>query len=199
MPVFQTPTLLSLEADAKRLEVDRANTYLVSYPEFLAYFQNIATIKHHHLIIGAHFTYGWMPKILTLGKRDINQAAELLNQIKSGNSIGTGSLQLLKEIVNNSTVGLSKLLHFVNPNLCAIWDSHVAHYLLGRPCPQNWIGDLTLYRDYLQLCQGIVQLPDYKGIHEVVTEKVGYSMSSLRTLELLMFRSSQEISKSIRT
>ena len=43
MPVFQTPTLLSLEADAKRLEVDRANTYLVSYPEFLAYFQNIAT------------------------------------------------------------------------------------------------------------------------------------------------------------
>lgn len=139
-----------------------------------------------------------MPKILTLGKRDLNQAAELLNLIRSGNSIGTDGLQSLKEIVNNSTVGLSKLLHFVNPNLYAIWDSNVAHYLLGRPCPQNWIGDLTLYTDYLQLCQDIVQLPDYKSIHEVVTDKVGYSMSSLRTLELLMFRSAQETNKAIR-
>lgn len=198
MPSFQTPTLLSLEADAEQLQVDCVNTYLVSYPEFLAYFQNVATIEHHHVVIGAHFTYGWMPKILTLGKRDLNQAAELLNLIKSGNSIGIEGLRLLKEIINNSTVGLSKLLHFVNPHLYAIWDSHVAHYLLGRPCPQNWIGDLTLYMDYLQLCQGIVQLPDYKGIHEVVTEKVGYSMSSLRTLELLMFRSAQETNKAIR-
>lgn len=44
----------------------------------------------------------------------------------------------------------------------------------------------------------IVHLPDHKSIHDVVTEKVGFSMSSLRTLELIMFRSGQETNKAIR-
>jgi hypothetical protein len=36
---------------------------LLAYPEFVAYFAALDTITEHHLIIGVHFVYGWMPRV----------------------------------------------------------------------------------------------------------------------------------------
>ena len=49
----------------------------------------------------------------------------LLNKAKSGNLLNSEELEIVKKCVNNSLVGTSKLLHFINPSIYAIWDSKI--------------------------------------------------------------------------
>lgn len=41
-------------------------------------------------------------------------------------------LSMLKGFANNSTVGASKVLHFLNPKVYSIWDSRVARQFLWK-------------------------------------------------------------------
>ena len=52
-----------LAAAARKADFTSMETYLVSYPEFVRYFQQIDVIDRHHLIVGASMVYGWMPTI----------------------------------------------------------------------------------------------------------------------------------------
>jgi hypothetical protein len=62
-------------------------------------------------------------------------------------------------VINNSMVGVSKLLHFINPERYAIWDRRVASY------PQrtyHWSG---AYLDYLALCHTLVGDARFLPVH----------------------------------
>ena len=67
-----------------------ANTsYHLAYQAFLRYFADLDFITRHELIIGAHFTYGWMPRILTLhgDLAQLDDAAHILTETKHGQSL----------------------------------------------------------------------------------------------------------------
>lgn len=55
-------TFLQLTNIANNFKSTEEN-YLLSYPYFLNYFQNLESINLENLVIGISFTYSWMPTI----------------------------------------------------------------------------------------------------------------------------------------
>lgn len=98
----------------------------------------------------AHMVYGWMPTILNIdkdkkGKKEqpsnewLNNFNEALETFKSDFNEITKIKEIIdknrlnkivenvKKITNNSVIGASKLLHFINPEFFPIYDSRVFH------------------------------------------------------------------------
>lgn len=128
--LISTYTQDRLLKDAKSIVIPKEEQYLTAYKEFINYFENLDKLSEHHIIIGISFTYSWMPTILDFRSNKIIEATQILNYAKQGNRPSLTELDILKSCFNNSLVGSSKLLHFINPNKFAIWDSRVYRYLL---------------------------------------------------------------------
>lgn len=159
----------------------------VSYSEFLKYFNELETITKHNLIIGINFTYGWMPTIFEFCSSQFDEALIILNNAKHGKIPTAEELAVLKRLLNNSLVGTSKLLHFINPSIFAIWDSRVFRYLTGKEPHDYRIGNFESFLSYLTFCAYLTKVPSYEKVHLSITEKVGYAMTKFRTAELIMY------------
>ena len=174
--------------DEQRVSFQPEDSYLLSYQEFVRYFADRDTITAHDFVIGAHFVYGWMPTILELKNVRANtpKVVAVLNSVKRGEAIGVDELTLLKETINNSLVGPSKLLHFVNPQSYAIWDSRVFRYIHGKVPWDYQIGNPHKYLEYLALCKEMTRDSRFPPIHHSMNAKIGYLVSAYRALELVM-------------
>jgi len=166
---------------------DKINSYKISYPHFLKYFEDKANIDEHNLIIGINFVYGWMPTIFNYCSASFKDALVILNRAKQGYIPTKSELDSLKGLFNNSLVGTSKLLHFINPECFAIWDSKVYKYLTKNNANQNSISKSESYLAYLEFCKELTEKEEYKKIHSQVCNAVGYEMTKFRTAELIMF------------
>lgn len=134
--------------------------------------------------------YGWMPTILDLYTKkpniDLPIAAGLLNTVKVTGTLADAQIEQLACLVNNSLVGASKLLHFISPHKFAIWDSKVYAFVHQKKA-NNEIREVSKYRRYLGLLSRHEQDSRFSGFHASVNNKIGYEVSSLRTLELIMY------------
>ena len=181
--------------DYQKLNIDYKQSYLKSYPVFIEYFKNLNEIKYANLVIASHFVYGWMPTILYLGEFDIENTLEILNKTKKCENLSFEEISLIKKNINNSMVGTSKLLHFINPKEFAIWDSRIVRYITGKKHPYG-IDKYENYVHYNYILKNVV-CSDFR-IQEIIKEfKMGFScennsMSDLRAIELILF----EIDKS---
>lgn len=187
---------LCKDTSSVREALKTQKSYIISYHEFVKYFSDLKEVTKHHLIIGIHFVYGWMPTILELypkSEETFDEAVIILNKAKnrSGLLLSVDDLNKLKELFNNSLVGTSKLLHFINPEQYAIWDSRVYRYLTGKEA-HNKIGNPDLYLDYLSLCKEIAARKEYDEIHKEITNAVGYDVTKTRSIELIMFCSGKK-------
>jgi hypothetical protein len=159
----------------------------IAYAEFVRYFKDRPIISLHDLVIGINFTYGWMPTIFEFQSVQFDEAVSILNNTKKGVLPSSTELELLKGLFNNSLVGTSKLLHFVNPNIVAIWDSRVYRYLNGNEPHGYRIGNIESFLDYLKFCEYLIRIEGYNQIHSSIEQKIGYSLSKLRSAELIMY------------
>ncbi len=159
----------------------------ISYQEFIMYFNRIKTITKHDLIIGINFTYGWMPTIFEFQSDQFEESIEILNRARKGVVPKVEELIILKGLFNNSLVGSSKLLHFINPEIFAIWDSRVYLYLTGNPPYDYRINKFEDYLSYLNFCDYLTNIPEYEMIHNNVINIIGYPMTKYRTAELIMY------------
>ncbi|GAT64288.1 hypothetical protein [Paludibacter jiangxiensis] len=202
---FSGLNLERIERDAKHFHPDCLKTdeksYLESYPIFVNYFKQITgEITKEHLIIAAHFVYGWMPTILTLNTGNSKKVLELLNRVRAGSLLKEDELKTIKECVNNSMVGTSKLLHFINPEVYAIWDSKVFFYIrrtknetVDKIISTYGIEKEQNYRAYLKALQDIIQDIRFEDIYTDVLNKLNklqlgnWAISKLRAAELIMF------------
>ena len=179
------PALFSrLQKDSEKLILSSDDSYLRAYPEFIRYFKDIDTINQHHLTIGIHFTYGWMPTIFQFQSNEFGEAINILNRAKKGEIPKVEELQTLKGLLNNSMVGTSKLLHFINPDKFAIWDSRVFRYLTRMEPHQNRIGNCQSYLEYLALCQDLIAQDGFSALRERMKD---HEMTDLRVVEFIMF------------
>ena len=176
--------------DAKKISKDDIKSveiYLRSYPEFLKHFSNVECFDKHNIIIGTHLVYGWMPTIIKLRSENYCDIIPILNQVKDGEIIDSENIDALKKFINNSIVGASKLLHFINPENYAIWDSRVCNYLKKNESISYKVDNINSYQQYLKFCRNIAKDNQYNEAHEIIEKLVGYKMSNLRTIELIMF------------
>jgi len=181
--------------DERKVILRATDSYLLSYPEFITYFANLETITRHSLVIGAHFTYGWMPTILTLKferqepEDALSGAVAILNEAKRGRLAGEKELEVLRDLINNSVVGASKLLHFINPHVYAIWDSNVYTYVNGKQPYHYQVNSPRNYLAYLDNCEEITRDKGFDHVHRSMNEKIGYEVTAYRALELVMYAS----------
>lgn len=174
--------------DANDLNMDKGDSYLLAYPYFLAFFEPKTTLTEQDLVIGIHFTYGWMPTIFKFEDTEkIPSALEILNRAKANKSIAVGDLHILKTLFKNSLVGTSKLLHFMNPQAFAIWDSRVFRYLTQQYPTNEKMGNCVAYLEYLAFCKGLIVDSQFAACRLEVEKQVGYSMTEMRIVELVMF------------
>lgn len=188
---FNTLTLERLRQASEHIkppEYDRGKSYLNSYPSILAHFKTLreSAINRDQFIVACHIVYGWMPKVLTIHERYVDSAVAALNKAREGESLDVADLEALKKAVNNSMVGVSKLLHFLDPETYAIWDSKVCSYILGRKA-YTQVNNPEYYLAYLNRIRELTQEADYPEIHEKVRAMVGYSITKLRSIEVVMF------------
>lgn len=163
--------------------------YLKVYPEFLGYFERIketGKIERHHLVISSHFVYGWMPTIMYLDLKTEELALKYLNAALKGYFLKSKELEVLKKTISGSMVGLSKLLHFVNPREYAIWDRRVFRYLTGARA-QYGIENADMYLDYLAGMKKITEHEAYPALHEKIEKHFEYPLHPMRAIEIVMF------------
>ena len=177
-----------LEPTTKILPDD---SYVVAYPYLLDYFNAKAPIAAGDVVRGAHMAYGWMPTILELypepGANDLSAAAALLARAKRGGVLTASELETLAALVNNSLVGASKLLHFVAPANYAIWDSKVYSFVHEKRPHHYRVNNVTTYIDYLNLLKDLATRSEFPAFNASVEAKLGYRVTPLRSLELVMF------------
>lgn len=169
-------------------------SYIISYPHILAYFQNKESYHEGDIVCGAHVVYGWMPTILHiyLKNKPLNLAgaARLLTQVKQGHTLNNNEIELIMGMINNSLVGTSKLLHFIAPERYAIWDSKICGYYLKKKPNQNQINNASTYQNYLYQLLNLQKDLRFPAFHESVNKKLGYQVSCIGALELILFLNS---------
>lgn len=181
----------TIRKDSENIIWSDYDSYLETYPEFIQYFRNIDRIERHHLIISSHFIYGWMPTILNIDLKSINEVLRLLNEVKSGKLLTVEELMILKKCINNSLVGLSKLLHFINPRSYAIWDSRIFRYLTEKKSSYG-IDNPNTYLEYLNGIKSTSEHQDYRILHNFIESKFEYKIEPMRAIEIVMFETDRK-------
>lgn len=181
-------SLEQIVLDEKNIKFQPEDSVLLSYREFVGYFSNLEEITLHNLIISSYFTFGWMPMKFEFKSQDFSAALDIINKVKLGEIIELEELIFLKGMINNSLVGTSKLLHFTNPHIYAIMDRRVYKYINGDE-DTDQLNNPENYLVYLENCNEITQIESFKPIHESMNKKIGYEVTPLRALELVMFMS----------
>ncbi|MEH6521491.1 hypothetical protein [Sulfitobacter sp.] len=137
--------------------------------------------------------YGWMPTILKNWKFE-NFGVEFPVEVVKGLNDAEAGKEFLSKIdavspINNSWVGLSKLLYFLNPELFPIWDSRIAKHF-----GFNWAGQLNRKDVYISYFMFIHEnLKAQQDMLIFVADQIekdhGYRPSAVRCLELIFFES----------
>ena len=175
----------------KTSSINSKDSYILSYPYMIMFFASKEVIKADDLVCGAHMVYGWMPTILELyidkGNLNLEQAAELLTGVKKGRGLTDEALGNLSKLINNSLVGASKLLHFISPGNFPIWDSKVFTFVFNTR-PHNYrVNNIENYRKYIEVLSRLQEDPRFESLHNSMNQKIGYEVSPLRALELVMY------------
>jgi hypothetical protein len=168
----------------------KKENYLISYLHFLKYFKNVDEINLDNLIIGISFTYSWMPTILkSINLENAEEAIVILNDVKKGKILDKNELFILKKTFNNSLVGTSKLLHFINPDKYAIWDSRVFRFMNNGEEPHKYkLEKPEVYLNYLNIIDSFKKEENFNSFYILMKEKVGFQITENRALELAFFK-----------
>lgn len=163
-----------------------------SYRHFVKFFEDRQKITEHDFIIACYFTYGWMPTMLDL-RGELARSIDLLNRVKAEGYIpNSEEIQLLANNINGSVVGTSKLLHFVRPNVHAIWDSRVYRYLHQQ---RPYIYRLEAPDAYDAYLRSITKLTEDRRFTKALQNFNGaldYSVTPNRFIEYVMYHHGAE-------
>jgi len=135
--------------------------------------------------------YGWMPTILKnwdFKNFNVEQPIAVVRNLSNVEDAREFVLQIdTVSPINNSWIGLSKLLHFLNPELFPIWDSRIAkHFGLNWPSQFNRKDIYISYFDFVH--ETLSQEPNnVAAVAQFITNEHGYKPSNVRCLELMLF------------
>ena len=161
-----------------------------SYFHFIKYFEERENITEHDLIIGANFTYGWMPTIFHFKSENFSDVVSILNKAKNEtnqNKLSNFELIKVKELLNNSFVGASKLLHFIKPTDYPIWDSRTCNCMNLLSEKKFKVEKVESFKEYVEFCRELVKNEKFNEIHDNFVKKFDFPVSRLRTAEQIMF------------
>jgi hypothetical protein len=197
MKSHQTYSVPLSVLDLRLQEKERHSSYATSYVYLLEALAGRQMTTSGY-VAAAHMVYGWMPTVLTLKTKSPDEPflleATILERVRNGADVTDAELEILKSSINNSIVGLSKLLHFLCPTRYAIWDSKVYLFMKSEARP-NWsakvdhqdVNKISRFKHYMTGLKRLVEEPAFQSVHTHVNETFGYEVSALRAAEVLMY------------
>ena len=177
-------TLTSKYPEAIRC-IDASEQYLRTYPKLLRSTAILAKeMGEDALSAIAHMAYGWMPTIL---KKFSDSEPDIVGPATGCRSFEEASalIQSLDDSpINNSWVGMSKVLHFINPEVFPIWDSRVAKHFDLKITQVNKKNN---FLEYLTFVEENRKSDAVKRVQEAFVKETGYSVSDVRACEFILF------------
>ena len=178
--------------DAEGVIPDPNSSIHRSYRHFTAFFQDRQTITEHDFIIACHFTYGWMPTMLDL-RGELADSIDIANRVKAEGYIPTAEeIQRLANNINGSVVGTSKVLHFIRPDIHAIWDSRVYRYLHQQRPYIYRLEAPDAYAGYLNNIADLRQDARFAKTLQTFNTALGYEATANRFIEYVMYHHGAE-------
>ena len=134
-----------------------------------------------------------MPKILEFKTYNFDEIIKILNKVKDNIDIEMKEVEIVKIMINNSMVGTSKLLHFINPNAYPIWDSKVSKYCFNKNS-NFFISKVNNYFEYKSFLDNYITAnKNFKEIYNKAKGKLKYSsLSKYRAIESVIFLAQAE-------
>ena len=177
-------TLTSKYSEAIRC-IDASEQYLRTYPALIKSTAILAKeMGEDALPAIAHMAYGWMPTIL---KKFSDSQPGIVGPATECRSFEEAS-ELIKSLddspINNSWVGMSKVLHFINPDFFPIWDSRVAKHFDLKITQVN---KKNHFLEYLTFVEENRKSDAVKRVQEAFVKEAGYSVSDVRACEFILF------------
>ncbi len=160
----------------------QTHNYLETYKSIIALTESSLRDEDLYVVL-ANAIYGWMPTILkSMGpKASIDDVRKI-----SGGQAALKFIEALQiPLLNNSWVGTSKFLHFINPETFPIWDSRVAKRL--NVYSDHKIKQKRYYLEYLSYMHSVAENHSGQFLAEAIEEKYGYFPTNMRCLELYLF------------
>ncbi|TGN02054.1 hypothetical protein [Leptospira dzoumogneensis] len=190
MENFKSFTVEYFVSKALSLSATPNNQYLSVYHDLLDFVQSIEKIDRKSFVVVAHIVYGWMPTILDYKFLREDDYSFYEENIKIGNC-SVEFLSLIKEKINNSIVGGSKFLHFMNPEMYAIWDSKVYKALFDKKGRGYNTNNIENYIQYNLTLRDFSQKPEMVMIQNILKEKkyIDKEITNMRALETVLFYS----------
>lgn len=173
--------------DAEAIGVASNDSIHRSYQHFVGFFAALREYTEREVVIGAYFTYGWMPTMLNL-RGDLRETVGLLNKVrKEGCRLTHDEMMTIARNVNSSMVGTSKLLHFVRPDVHAIWDSRVYRYLHQKKPYTYRLEAPETYGGYLDQLAELQKDERFGTLKQRLEQEIGYEVSQNRIGEYVMY------------
>lgn len=144
------------------------------------------------------YTYSWMPTIPDVRPQFIKDPGELLSmlqELKAGDTSNLPTLiHQLIPVVNNSLIGVSKVLHFIAPDQVPIIDRNVLsgwEVFFSIMHPHDGIPKLPYYRTALNR----KHIPKYLEYRDILLQWEANSEGSvsMRNLEMAFFELGREV------
>jgi len=166
--------------------IDASEQYLRTYPALLRSTAILAKeIGEDALPAISHMAYGWMPTIL---KKFSDSEPDIVGPATGCRSFEEASalIQSLDDSpINNSWVGMSKVLHFINPEFFPIWDSRVSKHFGLKYDYQ--INNRKHFLEYLTFVAKHRNKDEVKKVEEAFVKQAGYSVTDVRACEFILF------------
>ena len=161
--------------------------YMISYPILLEAAQNLMLSMGANAVVPiAHIAYGWMPTILKKYNSDQKELRRVF-EAKDVGSICEAKVCVAgfnTSPINNSIVGLSKVLHFINPHYFPIWDSRVAiHFGIKNQS----VNSVNKYYDYLDIISVLNKHNSTEMLQKLVFTELNFEITKTRSSELILF------------
>ena len=177
-------TLTSKYPEAIRC-IDASEQYLRTYPALIKSTAILAKeMGEDALPPIAHMAYGWMPTIL---KKFSDSKPGIVGPATECRSFEEAS-ELIKSLddspINNSWVGMSKVLHFINPEFFPIWDSRVAKHFDLKITQVN---KKNHFLEYLTFVAKHRNKDEVKKVREAFAKEAGYEVTDVRACEFILF------------
>lgn len=167
--------------------IDPENHYIKSYPYLLRATELLCKeMGTDSTIVVSHIAYGWMPRILNY--HFSNHDEKMLHHAQNVASFKEARTMIEKidsSPVNNSWIGLSKVLHFTNPKYFPIWDSKVANNFDVKTNYQ--MEKRKNYIDYIDFIESQLERKIVFDVQNEFKIRANYEVSKARACEFILF------------
>ena len=173
--------------------IDPENHYIKSYPYLLRATELLCKeMGADSAIVVSHIAYGWMRRILNyhFSKHD----EKMLHNAQNVTSFEAAQNMIEKidsSPVDNSWIGLSKVLHFTNPQFFPIWDNNVAANFYEKT--ENQVKKRQNYIDYISFIQSQLDRNIVFDFQNEFKNRAKYKVSKVRACEFILYSISKHI------